>query len=222
MATLCDEDVCGLDVAVHDALRMGGIQSVGDLDAHVEKLLQVHGAVADAVLQRGALEKLHGNEHLPGALADLINRADVRVIQRRRGASLTTEPFEDVGFAGQFRREEFQCGGAAELSVLGFVHHAHPAAAHLLQDAVVRDGLPDQGVGAFHSAAMVVCGQSGVNESGAVASVAIAATPSTAFFPGVAMPGAFGLCCGVELIAGAALGRLSRSQEREPRRKRGG
>lgn len=34
---------------------------------------------------------------------------------------------------------------AAELQVLGFVHHTHAAAPELLQDAIVRNGLANHG-----------------------------------------------------------------------------
>jgi len=35
------------------------------------------------------------------------------------------------------------CGEAMQPRVLGFIHHTHPAAAQLLDDAVMRDGLAD-------------------------------------------------------------------------------
>jgi hypothetical protein len=37
--------------------------------------------------------------------------------------------------------------GTPKLGVLGFVHHAPPPAAELLDDAIVRDGFVDYGVG---------------------------------------------------------------------------
>jgi hypothetical protein len=33
-----------------------------------------------------------------------------------------------------------------QLYILGFVNHTHPATAQLLDDAVVRNGLPDHGL----------------------------------------------------------------------------
>ena len=45
--------------------------------------------------------------------------------------------------------QEFQGDEAAKLCVLGFVDHTHAAAAEFLDDAVVRDGLADHGVGAM-------------------------------------------------------------------------
>src|SRR5260370_17599073 len=48
--------------------------------------------------------------------------------------------------------------------LLSFVAHPHPAATQLLDDAVVRDGLPDKWVGISHSAHMLGRGQRQVNE----------------------------------------------------------
>jgi hypothetical protein len=42
-------------------------------------------------------------------------------------------------------RQELERDEASEIGVLGFVDNAHPAAAQLLDEAVVRDGLTDHG-----------------------------------------------------------------------------
>ncbi len=42
-----------------------------------------------------------------------------------------------------------------ESRVFGLVDHTHPAAAQLLDDAIVRDGLADQRIGPRHSAAIL-------------------------------------------------------------------
>ena len=57
------------------------------------------------------------------------------------------------GSSGDFVRQELQGDEAMEASVLGLVNHTHPAAAELLDDAVVRDGLAD------HCGNAMACGQ---------------------------------------------------------------
>jgi len=49
--------------------------------------------------------------------------------------------------------------------VFGLVHHAHPAPAQLLDDAVMRDGLSDERVGVRHSTVILGCDIMQVNES---------------------------------------------------------
>jgi hypothetical protein len=57
---------------------------------------------------------------------------------------------------GQIVGEKFQSDEAAEVGVLCFVNHTHPPTTELLDDAVVRDGLPDEGLGIRHVAAILV------------------------------------------------------------------
>jgi hypothetical protein len=82
MTALGDENIGGLYVAVNNSLGMSGIERVGDLDREREEQVRFHRTIADAVFQRHAVEKLHDDEGFPVVLADLVNRADVRVIQR--------------------------------------------------------------------------------------------------------------------------------------------
>jgi hypothetical protein len=75
--------------------------------------------------------------------SDLVNGADLRVIERGGRPRLTAKTFQRLRVLGQIVREEFQGDEATEIGVLGFVDNTHPAAAQLLDDAVVRDGLAD-------------------------------------------------------------------------------
>src|SRR6185312_12672787 len=59
----------------------------------------------------------------------------------RRGPRLTLEAFERLCILGDVVRQELERDEAAELGILGFVNHTHPAAAQLLQDVVMRDCL---------------------------------------------------------------------------------
>ena len=46
---------------------------------------------------------------------------------------------------GDIIRQELQGDKAAQFDILSLLTHTHPATAELLDDAVVRDGLPDHG-----------------------------------------------------------------------------
>ena len=68
-------------VAVHDSLAVRGVEGVGDLQAQVQDLLGAEPPGADAVLQRLPLQALHDDEGPSFVLADVVDGADVGVIQ---------------------------------------------------------------------------------------------------------------------------------------------
>ena len=61
--------------------------------------------------------------------------------ERGRGPRLAPEAFQELAVLGQFFGQELERHAAAELGVLGLVHHAHAPAAELLEDAVVGNRL---------------------------------------------------------------------------------
>ena len=99
-----DEDVGGFDVAVDDARAMRGVQRVGDLGAHVEGGVQAQRTGGEPILQRRALQILHDDERPPVLLADVVDGADVRVVERRRRLRLAREPAQGLGVASRALR----------------------------------------------------------------------------------------------------------------------
>ena len=95
------------------------------------------------MLQRHPVQKLHDDERLAVLLADVINRADVGMVQGGSCLGLAPETLQSVAVLGYIFGQELQAYKTVESAVLGLVHHTHPAAAQFLDDAVVRDGLSD-------------------------------------------------------------------------------
>src|SRR5258708_25494521 len=124
----------------------GWLQCIGDGDAKAEERVRFNGAARDAVLQRRAIQKLHGNERLSVLCTDVINRADVGVVQGRRGLRLALEPGEGMRVSGYVHRQKLERDETVETGILSFVHDSHSAATELLNDAEMRDGLADHGV----------------------------------------------------------------------------
>src|SRR5882762_2354872 len=97
----------------------------------------------DHVLQRQAIQILHGNERLPILLTDVVNRADVWMVQRRGGLRFALETGEGLRVSSDLIGQELQRNEAMQPSILGLVDHTHAATAQLLQDAVVRNSLAE-------------------------------------------------------------------------------
>ena len=82
--SLRHQNVVRLQIAVHDAGRVRRRQAAGDLGRDVERLPQPEPGAA----QRLAVDELADDV----ALADVVDRDDVRVAQGRDGTSLDLEP----------------------------------------------------------------------------------------------------------------------------------
>jgi hypothetical protein len=96
------------------------------------------------VFQRHAFEKFHGDEGVAFLFANVMDGADVGMIESRGGLSFTLEAGEGVRIPSNIRREEFQGDEAVEANVFRFVNYAHTATAEFFKDTVVRDGLAYQ------------------------------------------------------------------------------
>ncbi len=101
------EDVRRLDVTVHDAFGMRRIEGFGYINADREQLLHLQRPIVDQMFQRLAFQILHDDVGLVAFLADVVNGADVRVIERRCCLSLAAEPAEGRSVAGDIFRKKF-------------------------------------------------------------------------------------------------------------------
>src|SRR5581483_2440212 len=139
-----NENVCRLDVAVDYAGGMRCIQGIGNLDRKRQNRVQLQGPASDAVLERTAFQKLHGNEVLAVVTADVVNGADVRMVERRSRPRFALKALQRLWIASQRIRKEFQSDVAPKAAVLRLVDHAHAAAAQLRDDVIVGNCPPEQ------------------------------------------------------------------------------
>jgi len=79
-------------------------------------------------------------------VVNFVNCADIRMIQCRGGLGFTLEAAKRLQVFGYVIGKELESDKATELYILSFVDNTHASAAQLLDDAVMRDGLADQGV----------------------------------------------------------------------------
>jgi hypothetical protein len=99
------------------------------VNGELEQVVERQGPIADAVLQRLAVEQFHDQEPLTVVLADVEERADVRVVERGGDARLALEAVHRLLIARQLRRQDLDRDLPAEARVLGAIDDAHPAAA---------------------------------------------------------------------------------------------
>ena len=116
---------------------------VRDLQGDLERLAQGEWRAFETRLQGLALVQRHGDEQLPvGGRADLVNGADVGMIECRGCACFEQESLLRLGLRAQMRRQEFQRDVASQAFVTRAVHEAHGAGGERLDDEILRHGAP--------------------------------------------------------------------------------
>ena len=131
---------------MHDAFGVRRIQRIRDLYAYLQNAFQFQRAVLNQVLKSLAAEVLHDDEQPVFMLSNFMDRADVGVIKRRRSPRLPTKPLQRLRLLAHIFRKELERDKPSEGGVFGLVNHAHSAATDGFQDAVMGDGLADQGL----------------------------------------------------------------------------
>jgi len=95
------------------------------------------------MFQGDAIEILHGDERLVIVFSDVVNGADVGMVESGGRTSFSPETFQCLRVLGHVIGKELKRNETTQLGVLGFVNYAHTAAAELFDDAIARDGLAD-------------------------------------------------------------------------------
>ncbi len=126
------KNVGRLDVPVNDSLSVRGVQCISNLNPELQQFFDVQRFARDALLQRVALQQFHHDVGLAILLANLMNRADVGMVQRRGGPGFPLESFQRLPVFSQFFGEKLERNEAAQSGVFGLVDHTHPAATQLL------------------------------------------------------------------------------------------
>ena len=97
------------------------------------------------MLEGCALQILHGDESFAVLLANVVDGADVGMVQGGSGLRLALKTAEGLRIFGNVFGKKLQSDEAMQPRVFGFVDNAHSATTQAFNDAVVRKGLADHG-----------------------------------------------------------------------------
>src|SRR4029077_20525359 len=114
-----DKNVRRLDVAMNDALDVGGIERFCNLNCQRENRLDLHGTPGNTVLQRHPVQKLHSDKRLTVLLTNVVNRADVGMVEGRCSLGFAVEAFQRLAILGNIWREKLESYKAVKSCVLG-------------------------------------------------------------------------------------------------------
>ena len=116
---------------MRDALPVRLVERVGDLDRDLQRLVERQRPFLEARGQRLAVEMRHDQVVRAIDAADVVDAADVGMVQGRDGASLALEAGPHIGIASDVARQDLDRDRAIEPRVAGPVDLAHAARADL-------------------------------------------------------------------------------------------
>ena len=145
-AVLGKHHVLGFEIPVHDAGLVRLCETVGDLGGELQKLVERERTFN--VAQRGAIDVFHDEKVGLVLDADLVDRDDVRMIQRRGGARFALEALEVRGVSEELLLEHLDGDRAAELEILRSVDRSHASRTQQGQDL---EGPEARMRGTFHN-----------------------------------------------------------------------
>jgi hypothetical protein len=121
---------------VYDTRPVRLFQRIADLHAALERLLQRHRPFLKPRFQSFALDILH-NQVVGSILAtDVVQHANMRMIQRRNGAGFPLETLFGLGIIRQMNGKDFDGDGAVEARVCRAIDFSHASGAQRGNDFV--------------------------------------------------------------------------------------
>ncbi len=128
-----------------DSLLMRCLQRVSNLARQFQRLLAGECILFQPLIQRLPPQEFHHDEGLVAVLPNIVEGADVGVIEGRRSPGLSTKALNGMGIIEVIERKELNSYWAAQSSVSSPIDDTHPALTDLLKDQIVRDRLSQQG-----------------------------------------------------------------------------
>src|SRR5580704_1300723 len=138
-----------------DALGVRGIEGIGNLYGVIEQFVGGHRTAFDGAAEGLAFEEFHDDEAATVLFINIVDRANVRMVQCGSSSRLALETLKRFLVSGELVRKEFQRDLAAEANVLGFIDDTHTAATEFLDNAVMGDSLADHGSRGTHGKRML-------------------------------------------------------------------
>ena len=129
---------------MRDALPMRLVERVGDLDRNLQRLVERQRPFLEARGQRLAVEMRHDQVVRAIDAADVVDAADVGMVQGRDGASLALEAGSQIGIASDLTRQDLDRDRPIEARVACSVDLAHPARADLGGDSIRPRRVPGE------------------------------------------------------------------------------
>jgi len=118
------------------AARVRCLQTARDLRGDGHRFTGRQRSPVQKVAQRLAVEQLRDCVTHTVVVAEVVNRQDVGMRNRRHRTCLALEACDAVGIGGEGFRQDLDRDLAAQVRIVGPIHFAHPAGANRADDFV--------------------------------------------------------------------------------------
>jgi hypothetical protein len=140
LAAFGNEYVGRLDVPMNDALGVCDIESVGNLNAEIEDVLDGERLALDVLTECFTVNEFHDDERAVILFPNIVDGANAGMIEGGSGMRFTAETLQSLSILFHVIGKEFQSDDAVKADVQGLVDDTHSASTEFFQDAIVRNG----------------------------------------------------------------------------------
>ena len=124
-----------------DALCMRRVQSIRALDGVFQQRLKLKRLILNGAIELPPLQQLHHDEMTAIHFTDVVDGANIRVIESRGRTRFSLKPFQRLRVFLHSLWQEFQRDTPAKARVLRLIDDAHAARAQLVRDLVMEKKL---------------------------------------------------------------------------------
>src|SRR5262249_16123039 len=110
----------------------------------------------NCVFQAPPVQIFHGYEWTVVMLADLVDRADIWMAERRCRTGFTAETLKSLWILRYIIGQKLEGHSAAKAGIFRLINHPHAATAQFGSNAVMRHNLPNDGLGIGHGRATML------------------------------------------------------------------
>ena len=134
-----EKHVGGLHITMHETARMRFIEGACDLCEDADRVRRVQTTALQALVQVTPLDVAHGYEEEIVSRPRLVDRDDVRMVDRRGQLRLAQEAVTKRFVSGQAGGQQLQRDLPLEPQILGQVDDAHAAEAQQRLDPIAGE-----------------------------------------------------------------------------------
>ena len=121
---------------MNDAFTVCFFEGDRDLPGQAQRVADLQRPTRDSLRQRLALQILHDEKFNAVLAADIVERADMRMVESGNALRLTLEAFSKHRIDSQRRRQDLDGNDTLESRIARFVDLAHPTSTERRQDFI--------------------------------------------------------------------------------------